>query len=138
MIKTNLKIEWMNDWALGHTGRTFYKHRPTPQRDNTGLSRNEQTTIFRLRTEHIALNYHLNRIKPEHPPNCILCNDPYETVNHHLYKCPALGDLRDALLPPSLDPESCLYSSTEQLKKTCQYHLISKSRRAKAQWLLDQ
>ena len=90
MIKTNMNIEWMNAWSLGNTGRAFFKHKPTPSKDSAHrLTRKDQTAIFRLRTQHTALNHHLNTIKPEHPPNCDICDHPYETVEHHLFKCPA-------------------------------------------------
>lgn len=135
IISANVKMEWMNDWAIGHTGRQFFQFRPTPKSKDSVqfLSRKEQTTIFRLRTGHVALNYHLNRINPERPPNCDLCNHPYETVDHHLYRCPALKDLRDSLLPPLPETENCLFSNTEQLKKTCKFHHMAMGLRAKAQ-----
>ena len=139
IIKSNMKIDWMNSWAQGTTARTFYQNNPVPnKRDKANsLPRKYQTTIFRLRTGHIALNAHLNRIIPNIPPNCDLCGHHQETIDHHLFKCPGLDDLRSSLLPPKPDNKNCLYSSAEQLKNTCEYHFMALARRAKAQRLLD-
>ena len=34
MIKSNLKEEWMNDWATGMTGRRVYDHMTKPVRND--------------------------------------------------------------------------------------------------------
>ena len=67
IIKTNIQEEWLNGWALGSTGRCVFTHMPTPDKKDpiNALERHEQVTIFRLRTGHIQLNSHLNRINPE-------------------------------------------------------------------------
>ena len=133
IIRSNLKIEWLNKWAQGTTGRSLYKYLSAPQRNDStkDLKRKEQTTIFRLRTGHIGLNYHINtKIDPQIPPHCNLCNHPYETTEHFLYQCPALDDIRGSLLPSNPNPENCLYASILQLKKTSEYHFMAMSRRA--------
>ncbi|GFS05370.1 hypothetical protein ElyMa_002936200 [Elysia marginata] len=87
--------------------------------DNTRtITRKEQVTIFRLRTQHAPLNYHLNRINSQHPPMCSLCNDQLETTDHLLLHCPNLDDLRQDLLPPTPDITNILNSTTDQLKNT--------------------
>ena len=139
ILKSNYREEWMNGWAMGTTGRTVFSHMnaPNPNDNINLLPRGDQVIIFRLRTQHIPLNKHLNRIKSQHPPMCPLCDHPYETVNHHLFGCPALCDIRAALLPPNPDPWNTLYSSKHQLSKTCRYHRMALARRARAQELLD-
>ena len=123
MLKNNFKEEWLNQWAQGTTGRKMYRemNQPNKQDNIKFLPRKEQCTIFQLRTGHIALNSHLNRINPTHPPNCRRCPCPQETVDHFLLECPELTDLRYTLLPPQPTITNTLYSSIEQLKKTCKY-----------------
>ena len=71
-IKQTYKREWMNNWASGDTGRKVYAHmKKTTSKDQLKeLKRKDQSAIFRLRTQHIPLNFHRNRINPEIPPNC--------------------------------------------------------------------
>ena len=49
---------------MGNTGKTLFKYMTTPKANDEidKLSRKDQATIFRLRTQHIPLNQHLNRI----------------------------------------------------------------------------
>ena len=140
IIKTNSKQDWMDRWAQGKTGRAVFKHMTTTKTNDCidQLERKEQATIFRLRTQHIQLNLHLNRIKPEHPPMCPLCDYPYETVDHHLFHCAPLSDLRATLLPPRPTRDNTLYGKPQQLKRTCTFHNMALDRRARAQRLLDQ
>ena len=65
IIKANNKIERLNNWAFCGKGRSMFAHMPTPNKKdpNNTLKREDQVTIFRLRTQHIPLNAHLNRIK---------------------------------------------------------------------------
>ena len=104
------------------------------------LPRKDQCTIFRLRTQHIALKAHINKINPEHPPLCYLCNDPYETVDHVLFKCNQLLDLRKKFLPTQPHTQNCLYSTYEQLTRTSKYfHLaLSKRLKPKRSWISKQ
>ena len=92
--------------------------------------------IFRLRTQHIPLHSHLNRIGAIAEKTCPLCGHPEETVEHHLFQCSNLEDLRRQLLPPQPDIHNTLFSTSRQLKSTCTFHYMSLSRRAKAQVLL--
>ena len=140
ILKANTKEDWMNRWAQGKTGRKVFAHMSTPSsKDNIKyISRREQATIFRLRTQHIQLNQHLNRIQPQLPPTCPLCNAPSETTDHHLFECTPLRDLRLSLLPKKPTQANTLYGSVQQLKNTCNFHFMAMGRRAKAQASLDQ
>ena len=124
---------------MDKTGRDIFKYmmRPNPNDNINNLCRKEQATIFRLRTGHIQLNGHINRIQPQHPPMCPLCDCAYETVNHHLFDCPALSDIRATLLPWRPDKYNTLYGTTKQLKNTCRYHFLALGRRAEAHRQLD-
>ncbi|GFR73068.1 N-acetylgalactosamine kinase [Elysia marginata] len=109
---------------MGQTCRVVYKYMNSlkPNDKIQTLSRKEQVTIFGLRTQHAPLNYNLNRINPQHPPMCPLCNDQFETTDHLLLHCPNLDDLRQDLLPPTPDITNILYSTTDQLKNTSKFY----------------
>ena len=131
IIKHNYKEEWMNRWAMGSTGRQVFKHMNSVKSKDClkQLERKDQTTIFRLRTQHVPLNSHLNRIIPEIPPNCLLCDHAYETVEHTLFHCPKLQDIRQIFLPLSPDIGNSLYGNTQQLKQTSAFFKLALSRR---------
>ena len=48
--RANKKEAWMNEWAMGDTGRTMFEHMtaPKPEDSINGLKRNESNTIFCL------------------------------------------------------------------------------------------
>ena len=138
IIKTNLQEEWLNNWATGTTARNVYSHMngPRPKDDLNKLPRREQSTIFQLRTGHIPLNGYLNRIKPQHSPACPLCNEPVETVQHLLFECRKLIDLRACFLPKPYDLDNVLYGPMANLRQTFTYFTKASGRRAEAQRLL--
>ena len=131
MIRSNLKIEWLNSWAQCKKGRSIFRHIPKPNKNDpiNSLKRKEQVTIFRLRSTHIQLNGHLNRITSNHPPNCTLCDYHEESVDHFLFHCTALADIRRQLLPENPDLENTLYSTRTQLIQTCRYFEMANHRR---------
>ena len=135
IIKTNLQEEWLNSWAMGPTGRNVYRYMsgPRPKDAVNGLKRHEQSIIFQLRTGHVPLNGYLHRIKPQQSPACPLCNEPEETVNHLLFECRALADLRERFLPKPHNVENLLYSNTHILRQTSTYFSMASGRRAEAQ-----
>ena len=118
IIRSNYKEEWLNEWAMGTTGRVLFQHMTTPNVNDSidNLCRKDQATIFRLRTQHIPLHSHLNRIGAIAEKTCPLCGHPEETVEHHLFQCPNLEDLRRQLLPPQPDIHNTLFSTSRQLK----------------------
>ena len=134
-IKQNKKEDWMNEWANNTTGRSIFNHMTTPNpRDKINkLNRDEQVTIFRLRSQHVPLNSHLKRIGAVADSRCPLCPCPDETVAHHLFDCPTLGDLRTKLLPQNPNIANTLYTNPEQLRNTHTYFVMANSRRTRAQ-----
>ena len=52
-----------------------------------------------LRTQHGQLNSHLRRIGVTLDRSCPFCPCPDETMEHHLFECPSLADLRAEHLP---------------------------------------
>ena len=140
MIKSNLQEDWLNGWAMGTTGRNVYQYMsgPRPKDSINNLHRREQSIIFQLRTGHIPLNNYIHRIKPQHPSACPLCGEPEETVQHHLFNCRELFDLRSRFLPKPHNVNNVLYGTTENLKQTFTYFTKASGRRAEAQRLLVQ
>ena len=134
MIKSNLKEDWMNAWATGTTGRRVYDHMIKPDKNDpiNQLKRADQSIIFQLRSQHLPLNQHLNKIGVKQSAACPLCDYPSETVEHFLFFCRKLTDLRGCFLPTVPHTSNCLYSSFKQLGKTCTYYRIAFSRRAKS------
>ena len=123
ILQNNSKEEWMNRWAQGKTGRAVYREMNHPKKnDNINkLKRAEQSTIFQWRTTHARVNFHHNRLNPQHAPLCRNCDAPYETVSHVLLECPSLQHLRRELLPPQPSIQNTLYGTCTQLSKTCKF-----------------
>ena len=138
MIKANSKEEWLNSWSAGKTGRSMYGHisKPLLKDPINDLRRGDQSLIFQLRTHHVPLNYHLNRIGVKESAACPLCDYPTETVDHLLVHCRKLTDLRGRFLPPQPGISNCLYTHKHQLQDTCIYTRLAFSRRANPQMLL--
>ena len=134
IIKSNIQEEWLNDWARNTTGRVMYRHmsKPNPKDQINKLQREEQSIIFLLRTGHIQLNSHLSRIKKDHPASCPLCSNPNETVEHLLFHCTKLNDLRDSLLPTNPEIANTLFGTLTQLTHTCTFFRKASGRRANA------
>ena len=128
-------MEWLNSWALCSKGRQMFPYMTTPNTDDpiNNLGRRDQTTIFRLRSQHIHLNMHLNRINPLHEPNCTLCPHPYETIKHFLFECPQLSKLRKLYLPIDPNIGNTLYGQTDQLKKTAAFFITANRQRTEVQ-----
>jgi len=135
IIKANSKTEWVNSWSMCSTGRVMYPHMTAPTKTDPidDLDRREQCIIFRLRSQHIPLNMHLNMINPMQEPVCPLCPCAYETVEHFLFECPQLSNIRDVLLPPCPNIDNTLYSNSDQLKRTAQYFMLVNRQRVKTQ-----
>jgi len=135
VIKQQKKKIWLNQWANSNKGRPIFHHMasPNPKDEINKLKRNEQTTIFRLRSEHIQLNSHLKRIGVKASSECPLCSCPEETVQHHLFECTALDDLRREYLPQKPDTANTLFGPKDVLKNTHVFHVMANYRRARAQ-----
>ena len=106
MLKSNLKEEWMNAWASGTTGRRMYDHMNKPMKNDpvNKLRRGDQSVIFQLRTQHIPLNHHLNRIGVKPSAACPLCDYPSETVEHLLFFCRKLTETLGGVFFPEYLP----------------------------------
>ena len=135
ILKSNKTIDWHNQWAQNDKGRVMFNFVAKPNKRDpiNNLKRIEQVVIFRLRTNHIQLNAHLSRITKDHEPSCPLCDYMEETVNHFLFDCPRLQDLRKQYLPLFPNRENSLYSNTQQLKQTYRFYHEATRRRINIQ-----
>ena len=135
IIRQKKREIWMKDWEESKKGRCIYTFMSAPdKKDNLNkLSRQQQVTIFRLRSRHIQLNGHLKRIGVKTDSSCPLCACTEESVAHHLFECEGLDDLRAELLPCKPDYKNTLYGTEEQLANTHTYHIMAMRRRASAQ-----
>ena len=126
IIKANSKEEWLNTWTMGTTGRPMYKHMTKPLLKDpiNELSRKDQSLIFQLRTGHVPLNCHLNRIGVKPSAACSLCDYPTETVDHLLFFCRRVTDLRGDFLPKTPNTSNRLYTPTDNLKNTCTFYML--------------
>ena len=74
-IKKTKKKIWMKEWSESDKGRNIFDHMPSPNLNDiiNQLKRNEQVTIFRLKSGHSILNNQLTRIGAKNNPICPLC-----------------------------------------------------------------
>ena len=91
--EAHLQRKWNDEWKisscyahirsldLSHTLKSFLRL--------TGQLPKKHTAIYiQLRTGHIPLNKHLNRIKKSATPYCLQCgSNQIETVHHYLFNC---------------------------------------------------
>jgi len=135
IIKRTKKEIWMREWANSDKGKAIFEfmEKPNKKDEINLLKRPEQVNIFRLRSRHVPLNAHLKRIGVLTSSECPLCRCPEETVDHHLFLCPALDDLRTVLLPSKPDLSNTLYGSHSQLSNTSKFFVMAGQRRARAQ-----
>ena len=135
ILKSNRTIDWHNSWARSDKGRILFNYMPVPNKKDpiNSLPRKDQVAIFRLRTNHIQLNAHLSRILKDHNPSCPLCDYKEESVQHFLFDCPHLQDIRSKFLPLNPTRENTLYSPKPQLLKTSSFYHEAMNRRMKIQ-----
>ena len=135
IIRQRKKEIWMKDWEECKKGRSIYAFMTAPDKnDNINkLTRQEQVSIFRLRSRHIQLNGHLKRINVKTDSSCPLCACTEESVAHHLFECQGLSDLRAELLPGKPNFKNTLYGKEEQLANTHIFHVMAMHRRALVQ-----
>ena len=135
ILKSSRTIDWHNSWARSDKGRILFNYMPVPNKKDliNTLPRKDQVAIFRLRTNHIQLNAHLSRILKDHNPSCPLCDYKEESVQHFLFDCPNLQDIRSKFLPLNPTRENTLYSPKPQLLKTSSFYHEAMNRRMKIQ-----
>ena len=82
------------------------------------IEREQQKTIFRLRTGHGCLRAHLHKQGEKDSPYCN-CGPVAQTPHHVLQDCPLLDGLREEIWPTPTSIETKLWDSgREELQKT--------------------
>ena len=62
-----------------------------------GISRNQASVLFQLRSGHVPLNTYLHRIKKADSPTCQSCYEYRETVMHYVMRCETHTPARQAM-----------------------------------------
>src|SRR5882724_12892110 len=72
---------------------------PSPRfcKDLECLPCKQASMLIQLRTGHIPLRKHLNRIREANSPMCQTCTSQREMVHHFLMTCPAYSEARRQL-----------------------------------------
>ena len=82
------------------------------------LSRRGQTTIFRLRTEHNRLKYHIHKIFKIGETDLCSCGQAAETAQHVLQDCRLYSNVRQSIWRERVDMHTKLYGPLPELEKT--------------------
>ena len=89
------------------------------------LSRQQQVTIFRLRTGHNRLNHHMSRKLRLAPSPLCSCGLAEQTAEHILQDCPGLRKLRDEIWPEPAGLLEKLHGCVGALQKTADFVMRS-------------
>ena len=106
VIKNTLSNRWRDKHPKHNHCDSIYK-----------LTHKEQTIIFRLRTEHCRLRYHLHKMKLV-PSAACPCGHITQTVEHVLQHCPLYHTLRTNYWPTPTSLEEKLYGDDSSLSGT--------------------
>lgn len=112
-IKSHIKGKYRELWRK----QTNSKH---PKDPIIRLNRKQHTTIFRLRTGHCRLNYHMHKMKITQSPQCV-CQTGPQTPEHILQACPLYSQLRRETWPHEQSVQSKLWGTINDLQLTCNF-----------------
>ena len=113
-VKTILKAKQHSKWKHKHPW--YNKADPYYL-----LTRREQVTVFRLRTGHNRLNYHLySKLRIGHTEQCP-CGTGSQTTEHLLQFCPTYEPLRKGIWPDHTPVARKLYGSLRDLRCTATF-----------------
>ena len=112
--KTITKALRKNEWKSRHPNHN--KHD-----DVYRMSRKNQTIVFRLRTGHNKLKYHMFRAFKIGCSDLCTCGEAAETVEHVLQDCVVYRALRENVWGSQVDMATKLYGPLEELEKTTCY-----------------
>ena len=113
-VKTILKAKQHSKWR--------HKHPRYNKADSYYLlSRREQVTVFRLRTGHNRLSYHLySKLRTGHTEQCP-CGTGNQTRERLLQSCPIYEPLRKGIWPDHTPVDRKLYGSLRDLRCTATF-----------------
>ena len=110
LIKSTYRTKWESEHPGHQKDDAYYK-----------LDRREQVAIFRLRTGHNRLKYHLfNKLKIGDTDECN-CRTGKMTAKHLLQDCPTYAEQRKIFWPTPASFEDKLYGDINKLKLTAAY-----------------
>ena len=113
-VKTILKAKQHSKWRHKHP--RYNKADPYYL-----LTRREQVTVFRLRTGHNRLNYHLySKLRIGHTEQCP-CVTGSQATEHLLQFCPTYEPLRKGIWPDHTPVARKLYGSLRDLRCTATF-----------------
>ena len=113
-VKTILKAKQHSKWRHKHP--RYNKADPYYL-----LTRREQVTMFRLRTGHNRLNYHLySKLRIGHTEQ-YLCSTGSQTTEHLLQSCPTYEPLWKGIWPDHTPVARKLYGSLRDLRCTATF-----------------
>lgn len=112
--RTIIKAKQLSKWKQQHPRFNTLDHYHQ-------LTREEQVTIFRLRTGHNRLNYHLyTKFRIGESGQCP-CQTGNMTTEHLLQECPLHNVLRESIWRNPISMDRKLYGSAEDLRCTASY-----------------
>ena len=112
--KTIVKAIAHNKWKREHPNYS-------PEDDFKSLHRKDQVILFRLRTGHNRMNYHLfNKLKIGETDRCPCKRGPMDT-EHLLQTCPTHEELRKEIWPNAKQLREKLYGNLEDLRRTADF-----------------
>ena len=82
------------------------------------LNRRGQTTIFRLRTGHNRLKYHIHKIFKVGETDLCSCGQAAEMAQHVLQDCRLYSNVRQSIWRDRVDMHTKLYGPLPELEKT--------------------
>ena len=110
IIKSKLQLIWKEKHPKFNPSDPYYE-----------LSRQEQVIIFRLRTNHNRLKYHLyHKFRIGESDQCP-CGTASQTSLHILQSCPLLETQRNRFWPNPVSETRKLYGSLEDLQRTATF-----------------
>ena len=85
----HFRSSWEDSWKSATTGRNLYQIQPVPAKEDIykGVARPIAAFAARARTGHIVTQEYLFRFNLTDTPQCLLCEDGEENLEHILIKC---------------------------------------------------
>ena len=109
-VKSIIKTSLNNKWKENHP--EYNK-----QDGVYCLNRRGQTTIFRLRTGHNRLKYHIHKLFKVGETDLCSCGQAAETAQHVLPDCRLYSNVRQSLWRERVDMHTKLYGLLSELEK---------------------
>ena len=110
-VKSIIKSSLNNKWKESHPEYNKQDGVYCPNRRG-------QTTIFRLRTGHSRLKYHIHRIFKVGETDLCSCGQAAETAQHALQDCRLYSYVRQSIWRERVDMHTKLYGPLPELEKT--------------------